>query len=75
MNICQEKERLAKLKYEAEAKCREARPGSTIPLGQNTPEKQTYDYIIKQKKLNQEHDEAKEQCELHKKSCHFCSIL
>lgn len=72
MNICQEKEKLEKLKNEAEKKYRQVMPSITIPLGKNTPKGQKRDDVINQRKLEQEFKKAKERCELHKKSCHSC---
>ena len=72
-NICQEKERLEKLKNEAEVKYRQTMPTNTIPLGLDTPKGRTRDDMIKQGKLKQEFDKIKEEYELHQKSCHICA--
>lgn len=72
MNICQEKERLEKLKNEAEVKYRQAIPNATVPLGLDTPKGWTRDDLTKQRKLEQEYKNIKEQYESHKKSCHIC---
>ena len=69
---CEEERKLYKLKIEAEVKHRQAIPSATIPLGQDKPKGLTRDEMIKQGKLGQESKKAKEQYELHKKSCHIC---
>jgi len=72
MNICKEKESLEKLKNDAEMKYRQAIPNAKTPLGHDKPKGWTHDDKIKYSKQKQEYENAKEQCELHKKNCLIC---
>jgi len=75
MNIfCQEGEKLKRAMYEAQAKSQKAAPGSTIPLEQNITKEPISNFLIEQRKLEQEFSKTKEEYELHKKSCHSCII-
>ena len=73
MNICQEKERLEKLKNEADIQYRQSMRNITLPLGQNTRKGLTEDDKVKKRDMEQKYKEAIREYELHKKTCHICN--
>lgn len=73
MNICKEREKLERLKNNAEVKLRQAFPDATTPLGHDIQKGWTQSDKVKYSGLKQEHEKANRQYELHKKNCLVCA--
>jgi len=72
MNICGEKEKLEKLKNNANVRWLGAINGRTPPLGQDTPKGLIRDDLVNQRWAKQEYDKMVEELRLHKINCLIC---